>query len=166
MANDKYNYFDRENCCSRTCSVKKRSKSTKWWGLQNLWWVPFSIQVAVDNRDEARLSTSWSTCHSFQRLAPHVQQFESKLVMMVRVVMENQDHDVTTRCRGWAVARPEKCCWIFSWSYGTTIKKTCVFLKGDTVILYTLYILCGDENLHKEFWCKKFHEPQEAPAFI
>ena len=37
------------------------------------------------------------------------------------------------------------------WSYGTTIKKTCVFLKGDTVILYTLYILCGDENLHTEF---------------
>lgn len=37
---------------------KKRAESQKWWGLQNLWWVPFSIHLGVDNKDEARLSTT------------------------------------------------------------------------------------------------------------
>lgn len=127
---------------------KKRAESQKRWGLQNLRWVPFSIHVGVDNKDEARLSTSWSTRDSFRRLAPHVQQSELKLVM-------NKSRSWCPCCKGLGCRKAGEM--LLNVQRGhmelLLLRKITCFL-----ILY-IYISCGDMRISRKFWCEKFHEP-------
>ena len=147
MSND----FDGENCCSRTSSVEKRAQSQKRRGLQNLRWVPFSIHVGVDNKDEAGLSSSWSTRDSFRRLAPHVQPCKLKLVM-------NKSRSWCPCCKGLGCRKAGE----------MLLNVQCrhvelLLLRKITCFLSFIFIfrVGGDMGISRQFWCEKFHEPQE-----
>lgn len=111
------NYFDGENCSSRTSSVEKPFRIPKTARFaESPMRVPFSIHVGVDNKDEARLSTSWSTInHSFRRLAPHVQPCKLKLVM-------NKSRSWCPFLQGAGLSQGRRNAVECSvWSYGATI---------------------------------------------
>lgn len=121
-------------------SGKNVQNPKKRRGLQNLRWVPFFIHVGVDNKDEARLSTSWSTRDSFRRLAPHVQPCKLKLVM-------NKSRSWCPCCKGLGCRKAGEM--LLNVQCGhmelLLLRKTTCFL-----ILY-IYISCGGghENLKK-----------------
>ena len=124
------NYFDGENCSSRTSSVEKPFRIPKTARFaESPMRVPFSIHVGVDNKDEARLSTSWSTCDSWCQSCKGLGCRKAG-EMLLNVQCGHME---------LLLLRKITC---FFWSF--------------------IFIFCvGTWESQQNFWCEKFHEPQE-----